>query len=119
MHLHSNVIVIINSFQFGLFNIERNRIIVLHITQLVIVYCSKCDDKLHRNLSKHVKDNKTLISVLQEKRYEKKSDIKKVVISRNVDSALQEVLDLVTRDYIMSWYSDLSKDQDAFLNSLR
>ncbi|XP_078326313.1 sorting nexin-25-like isoform X2 [Crassostrea virginica] len=54
-----------------------------------------------------------------EKRYEKKSDIKKVVISRNVDSALQEVLDLVTRDYIMSWYSDLSKDHDAFLNSLR
>lgn len=70
-------------------------------------------------MSKHIKDNKTLISVLQEKRYEKKSDIKKVVISRNVDSALQEVLDLVTRDYIMSWYSDLSKDHDAFLNSLR
>lgn len=54
-----------------------------------------------------------------EKRYEKKSDMKKVVITRNVDSALQEVLDLTIRDHILSWYSDLSKDQEAFLSSLR
>lgn len=57
--------------------------------------------------------------LIQEKRYEKKSDMKKVVITRNVDSALQEVLDLTIRDHILSWYSDLSKDQEAFLSSLR
>ncbi|XP_048774013.1 sorting nexin-25-like [Ostrea edulis] len=54
-----------------------------------------------------------------EKRYEKKLETKKVVITRNVDGALQEVLDLIMRDYIMSWYSDLSKDHDVFLSSLR
>ncbi|XP_062594702.1 sorting nexin-25-like isoform X2 [Saccostrea cucullata] len=56
---------------------------------------------------------------LMEKRYEKKSETKKVVITRNVDGALQEVLDLIMRDYIMSWYADLSKDHEAFLSSLR
>ncbi|XP_061183627.1 sorting nexin-25-like [Saccostrea echinata] len=56
---------------------------------------------------------------LMEKRYEKKSETKKVVITRNVDGALQEVLDLIMRDYIMSWYADLSKDHEAFIGSLR
>jgi hypothetical protein len=57
--------------------------------------------------------------MLQEKRYERKQETKKVVITRNVDGALQEVLDLIMRDYIMSWYSDLSKDHEVFLGSLR
>ncbi|XP_052278175.1 sorting nexin-25-like isoform X2 [Dreissena polymorpha] len=44
---------------------------------------------------------------------------KKVVISRNMDLALQEVIDLLLRDYILSWYKGLSKDQASLLSYLQ
>ncbi|XP_052796615.1 sorting nexin-25-like [Mya arenaria] len=44
---------------------------------------------------------------------------KKVQISRNMDLELQEVIDLVLRDFILSWYKDLSVDQDSLLAYLQ
>ena len=42
-----------------------------------------------------------------------------VVTSINLDLTLQEVMDLVTRDYVMSWYNDLGKDSDRFKQILQ
>ena len=33
-----------------------------------------------------------------------------LVISHNLDQVIQEVLDFIVRDYILSWYSDIAKD---------
>ena len=35
-------------------------------------------------------------------------------VSANLDVALQELMDFVSRDYIMSWYKDLCKDDEYF-----
>ncbi|KAK3099373.1 hypothetical protein FSP39_003500 [Pinctada imbricata] len=61
-----------------------------------------------------------LLQKMIEKRSERTGEVKKVVvITRNIDIAIQEVIDLVVRDYILTWYTDLSKDQDTFTNSFR
>ncbi|XP_059174866.1 sorting nexin-25-like [Physella acuta] len=36
---------------------------------------------------------------------------RKVVISRSIDNALQEVLDLISRHYILTWYEPLTQDK--------
>lgn len=60
-----------------------------------------------------------LLEKLMELQAEKKSKPKKVVISRNIDLAIQEVMDFVVRDFILTWYKDLSRDQDTFVNAVR
>lgn len=37
---------------------------------------------------------------------------RKTVTTKNLDLAIQEIVDLVTRDYVLSWYRDLGKDED-------
>lgn len=44
---------------------------------------------------------------------------KKVVISRTMDLALQEIIDLVLRDFIVSWYKELSVDHESLLTYLQ
>ena len=39
---------------------------------------------------------------------------KRTIISRNVDAAIQDIMDLTIRDYIMTWYSELAKDTERF-----
>ncbi|XP_060599757.1 sorting nexin-25-like [Ruditapes philippinarum] len=36
-----------------------------------------------------------------------------VIISRNMDLELQDVIDLLLRDFILTWYKDLSVDRDS------
>ena len=55
----------------------------------------------------------------QEARTGQKPGPKKVVISRNMDLILQEVIDLLLRDYVRSWYKGLSRDQEALLSFLQ
>ncbi len=43
---------------------------------------------------------------------------RKVVISVNMDAVIQELFDLVVRDYVMSWYTTLGKDQARFKQQL-
>ena len=43
---------------------------------------------------------------------------KKVVTSRNLDLAIQELMDYVIRDYVFSWYQTLGKDGDRFKSIL-
>ncbi|CAL1530899.1 unnamed protein product, partial [Lymnaea stagnalis] len=40
---------------------------------------------------------------------------RKVVISRSLDNCLQEVLDLISRHYILTWYEGLSKDKETLV----
>ena len=41
------------------------------------------------------------------------------MITRNIDIAIQEVMDLVVTDFILTWYADLAKDHDSFINLVR
>ncbi|KAL4230572.1 sorting nexin 25 [Mactra antiquata] len=43
---------------------------------------------------------------------------KKVVISRNMDQSLQDIIDLLLRDFILTWYKDLSIDHDTLLTHI-
>ena len=56
--------------------------------------------------------------VTQEERTGQKPGPKKVVISRNMDLILQEVIDLLLRDYVCSWYKGLSRNQEGLLSFL-
>ncbi|KAK2184784.1 hypothetical protein NP493_253g03062 [Ridgeia piscesae] len=51
----------------------------------------------------------------------KRDDLKrlKVLTTRNLDAALQQVLDLITRDYVMSWYGQLAEDNGRLGQQLR
>lgn len=42
----------------------------------------------------------------------------KTVVSRPVDKAIQEVFDLFIRDFCLSWFRDLGKDEAAFVDIL-
>ncbi|XP_030047356.1 LOW QUALITY PROTEIN: sorting nexin-25 [Microcaecilia unicolor] len=44
--------------------------------------------------------------------------MRRVVISHNMDKALKEVFDYIYRDYILSWYGGLSKDEGQLYNLL-
>ncbi|XP_033743124.1 sorting nexin-25-like [Pecten maximus] len=61
----------------------------------------------------------TLIQKLMERKADKRGEPKKVVISRNIDLALQEVIDLSLRDFVLTWYEDLSKDQESLLTAIK
>ncbi|XP_054576105.1 sorting nexin-25 isoform X2 [Eptesicus fuscus] len=43
---------------------------------------------------------------------------RRVVISHNMDKALKEVFDYSYRDYVLSWYGNLSKDEGQLYNLL-
>lgn len=42
----------------------------------------------------------------------------RTVISRQMDKSLQEVIDLVIRDFCLSWFRDVGKDETAFVEIL-
>ncbi|XP_065058443.1 sorting nexin-25-like [Rhopilema esculentum] len=42
----------------------------------------------------------------------------KTVISRQMDKTLQDVIDLVVRDFCLSWFRDIGKDETAFVEIL-
>ena len=42
----------------------------------------------------------------------------RTVISRQMDKSLQEVIDLVIRDFCLSWFRDIGKDEMAFVEIL-
>ncbi|XP_041114704.1 sorting nexin-25-like isoform X2 [Polyodon spathula] len=44
--------------------------------------------------------------------------LRRVVISHNVDKALKEVFDYIYRDYVLSWYVGLSKDEGQLYHML-
>ncbi|KAM9849469.1 sorting nexin-25 [Aulostomus maculatus] len=46
------------------------------------------------------------------------SQCRRVVVSHNVDKALKEVLDYAYRDYILSWYIPLSRDEGQLYSML-
>ncbi len=52
------------------------------------------------------------------KNYERHFYHHKIVISRQMDKSLQEVLDLVIRDFCLSWFRDIGKDETAFVEIL-
>ncbi|ESO93906.1 hypothetical protein LOTGIDRAFT_228630 [Lottia gigantea] len=59
-----------------------------------------------------------LIEKMIEKDQLKPDAVRKVVISRNIDNIIQEVLDLFTQDFILSWYKDLSIKQQPLVTAL-
>ncbi|KAL3879426.1 hypothetical protein ACJMK2_031724 [Sinanodonta woodiana] len=70
--------------------------------------------------TKEVSKARIAILNLIEKRAEMHPDFpKKVVISHNMDLAIQEVLNLIIRDFVLSWFQDLSRDQETMLTSLK
>ena len=42
----------------------------------------------------------------------------RLVISKDLDKTIQEVLDLVIRDFCLSWFRDIGKDETAFVELL-
>ena len=52
------------------------------------------------------------------KEYNRHYYIPKTVISRQMDKSLQEVIDLVIRDFCLSWFRDIGKDETAFVEIL-
>ncbi|KAM4809520.1 sorting nexin-25 isoform 2-T2 [Rhinophrynus dorsalis] len=46
------------------------------------------------------------------------SQLRRLVISHSMDKALKEVFDYIYRDYILSWYGDLSKDDSQLYHLL-
>ncbi len=52
------------------------------------------------------------------KNYERHFYHHKIVISRQMDKSLQEVIDLVIRDFFLSWFRDIGKDETAFVEIL-
>lgn len=44
--------------------------------------------------------------------------MQRVVVSRTVDKTIQEVFDLFIRDFCLSWFRDLGKDEAAFVDLL-
>jgi len=43
---------------------------------------------------------------------------KRLVISKDLDKAIQEVIDLCIRDFCLSWFRDIGKDETAFVEIL-
>eukprot|EP00794_Sanderia_malayensis_P007412 gene7412-8232_t len=52
------------------------------------------------------------------KNYERHFYRHRIVISRQMDKSLQEVIDLVVRDFCLSWFRDIGKDETAFVELL-
>ncbi|XP_050417807.2 sorting nexin-25 isoform X2 [Patella vulgata] len=44
---------------------------------------------------------------------------RKLVISRNIDNIIQEVLDLCTQDFILTWYTDISLKQQPLITAVQ
>ena len=44
---------------------------------------------------------------------------RKTIISRSLDNALQEVMELICRDFILNWYQKISSDQTTLVNSIQ
>ncbi|XP_057312986.1 sorting nexin-25-like [Hydractinia symbiolongicarpus] len=49
------------------------------------------------------------------KKYNKHYFQNHLVISKDLDKVVQEVIDLTIRDYCLSWFSDIGKDETAFV----
>ncbi|XP_052089463.1 sorting nexin-25-like isoform X1 [Mytilus californianus] len=62
---------------------------------------------------------KELLEKMMEKKSETLEEQKKVVVSRNIDNAVREVMDFVIRDFILSWYTELSVDQTTATNAIK
>lgn len=44
---------------------------------------------------------------------------RKTIISRSLDNALQEVIELICRDFILNWYQEISSDHTTLINSVQ
>lgn len=62
---------------------------------------------------------KELLEEMMEKNSEPYEEQKRVVISRNIDNAVREVMDHVIQDFVLSWYTDLSQDQQTVVNAIK
>ncbi|XP_067663522.1 sorting nexin-25-like isoform X1 [Haliotis asinina] len=65
----------------------------------------------------------SLASILLQKMMEKQAKVeeasRKVVISRSLDNAIQDIMDLAINDFILSWYTKLGQNQQRFVNSVQ
>ena len=61
----------------------------------------------------------SLFIYLQEKKSEQHEEQKRVVVSRNIDDAVREVMDHVIQDFVLAWYTDISKDQHTVVNAIK
>lgn len=52
------------------------------------------------------------------KSYSKHYYRNRLVISKDLDKTIQSVIDLIIRDFCLSWFSDIGKDETAFLEIL-
>ncbi|XP_078677048.1 sorting nexin-25-like [Branchiostoma floridae x Branchiostoma belcheri] len=55
-----------------------------------------------------------LLTKMMQRDKSKPASSQRTVVSRNVDQALQEVFDLVLRDYVVIWFEDLCQSQERF-----
>ncbi|KAF7987405.1 hypothetical protein HCN44_003167 [Aphidius gifuensis] len=110
---------------FGIFFIIKLVIclIVLTIGVLTCIYkkyTPKIDDSIKlskKNLYKKTELLKCYLDKLSMKKNNYSLD-KRVTGSHIIDESLQEILDFIIRDFIESWYNDLTND-DEFIKSVR
>lgn len=62
---------------------------------------------------------KELLEKMMEKKSEQYEEQKRVVVSRNIDDAVREVMDHVIQDFVLAWYTDISKDQHTVVNAIK
>lgn len=57
-----------------------------------------------------------LLMAFQEARKSFPSTPQKTVTTKDIDTTIQEILDLVTQDFILSWYQAVGGNPDQFGN---
>lgn len=65
----------------------------------------------------------SLVSMLVQKMMTKKAacqiNPKKIVTTRNLDLAIQELMDLIINDFVISWYKDFGKDNQLIASLIK
>lgn len=65
----------------------------------------------------------SLVSMLVQKMKTKNTtsevNSKKIVTTKNLDSAIQELIDLIVKDFVISWYKDFGKDDQLIASFIK
>lgn len=57
--------------------------------------------------------------LLQTKKAACQVNPKKIVTTRNLDLAIQELMDLIINDFVISWYKDFGKDNQLIASLIK
>ncbi|XP_041357035.1 sorting nexin-25-like isoform X2 [Gigantopelta aegis] len=96
-------------------------LLVIAVTFILVIQWNLLRGKSYRPSAptNHANVANILLKKMMEKQCGPVEQSRKVIISRNLDNTIQEVLDLVIQDFIISWYRNLGKDQHALVTSVQ